>query len=193
MPQIAAAVGFGRELRWAFEDVAIHPDEMIQKVMGELALLQQGRTEIQLSQFWDSTAKLAALENFEPQHFESCFSWAVEKMGHTISEHRVDLTQALKSQTSATNAAKQEPKEELKLTKRIEQSDRIEEMVRQFSPETNIQQTLEAEMKECRENGPLLNEAQCNHYASLKILADCPILVHQSETQNLRRDLAAGR
>ena len=168
-----------RELRWAFEDASIHPDDMIQKVMEELALLQQGRTEIQLSQFWDLTAKLAALENFEHQHFEACFSWAAEKMGHTIAEHRIDLTPALKSQASATNAAKQELKEELKLAKRIEQSDRIEEKVRQFSPETNIQQTLEIEMKECRENGPLLNEAQRNQYASLKILADCPILVDQ--------------
>ena len=170
-----------RELRWAFEDASIHPDEMIQKIMRELALLQQGRTEIQTSQFWDLTAKLAALENFEHQHFEACFTWAAQRMGHTVSEAHIDLTQTLKSQASATSTAKKELKQELKVAKRVDQSDRIKEKVNAFTPEINVQLTLEAEMKDCRENGPLLDEAQRNHYASLKILAVCPILIERPE------------
>ena len=170
-----------RELLWAFANGSIHPEEVIQRVVEIGQLLDQGLTDIQQSQFWDLTAKLTALENFEHQHFETCFTWAAQRMGHTIAETRIDLTDALKSQASATNSAKAELKEELKLAKRVEQHQRIEEKVNAFTPEINVQLSLETEMKECRENGPLLDDAQRDHYASLKILADCPILIDHPE------------
>lgn len=170
-----------REIRWAFDDASIHPDEMIDKMIAVLTLLQQGNAEIQQSQFWNLTAKLAALKNFEHQHFAECFAWAAEHLGHTVSVHRIDLTQSLKSQASAASNAKKEVKEELKLTKRVEQSDRMETEVKALSAEMNIQLTLENQMKDCREHGPLLDEAQRDHYAALKILAEVPILIERPE------------